>query len=68
MNGDSSEVLREGPDDLTLEAEAFDTLKACINVDRIDTFLGGPPLVDADWYASRQAIFKGIVGSEWEEL
>ena len=34
MNGDSSRVLREGADDLTLRAEEFDTLKACINVDQ----------------------------------
>ena len=28
----------------------------------------GPPLVDADWHALCQAIYNGIVGSEWEEL
>ena len=28
----------------------------------------GPPLVDADWHAFCQAIYKGIEGSEWEEL
>ena len=40
MCGDSSEVLREGADDLTLRAEEFDTLKARINVDHIDIFFG----------------------------
>ena len=35
MNGHSSEVPREGVDDLTLRAEEFDTLKARINVDHI---------------------------------
>ena len=59
MNRDSSEVLREGADDLTLRAEEFDTLKACINVDHIDKNLGGPPLVDADRYAFCHAIYKG---------
>ena len=28
----------------------------------------GPPLVDADWHVFCQAIYKGIGGSEWEEL
>ena len=64
MNGDRSEVLREGADDLTLRAEEFGTLKACINVDHIDKKCRGPPLLDADWYAFCQAIYKGIEGSE----
>ena len=54
MNGDRSEVLREGADDLTVRAEEIDTLKACINVDHIDK-CWRPPLVDADWYAFFQA-------------
>ena len=54
VNGDCSVVLREGAGDLTLRAEDFDTLKACINVDHIVNFLGGAPL--------------GSEGSEWEEL
>ena len=36
MNGYRPEVLREGADDLTLRAENFGTLKACIDVDHID--------------------------------
>ena len=67
-DGESSEVLREGAHDLTLRAEEFDKLKACINVDHIDKKCWGPPLVDADWYAFCQAICKGIEGSEREEL
>ena len=27
-----------------------------------------PPLVDADWHAFCQAMYKGIEGIEWEEL
>ena len=27
-----------------------------------------PPLVDADWHAFCQAIYKGVEGEEWEEL
>ena len=62
ISGDSSEVLREGADDLTLRAEEFDTQKACINVDHIDEKCW------ADWHAMCQTIQKGIEGSEWEEL
>ena len=28
----------------------------------------GPPLVDADWYAFCQALYKGIEGEDWEEM
>ena len=54
INEDRPEVPREGADDLTLRAKEVDTQKACINV----------PLVDADWRAFCQAIYKGIEGSE----
>ena len=58
MSGYCSEVSREGADDLTLRAEEFDTLKACINVDHIDKNCWGPPLVDADWHACCDAVYK----------
>ena len=28
----------------------------------------GPPLVDHDWHAFRQALYKGIEGEDWREL
>ena len=28
----------------------------------------GPPLVDEDWHAICQAIYKGVVGPEWENM
>ena len=28
----------------------------------------GPPLVDADWFAFCQALYKGIEGEDWEEM
>ena len=28
----------------------------------------GHPLVDADWYAFCQALYKGIEGEEWAEM
>ena len=66
VNGDCSEVLREGADDLTLRAEEFDTLKACINVDHTVKIFSVPPLLDADWYAFCQETNKGSEGSEWK--
>ena len=44
------------------------TLKACINIDHIEENRWGPPLVDFDGHAFCQAIYKGIEGSEWEEM
>ena len=40
MSGHSSEVPREGVDDLTLGAVELDTLEACINADHIDETFG----------------------------
>ena len=28
----------------------------------------GPPLVDADWYAFCQALYKGIEGKDWQAM
>ena len=58
----------EGPEELTLRAEEVGSLKACINVDHIAEDRWGPPLVDADWHAFCQAIYKGIEGEDWVEL
>ena len=44
------------------------TQKSCINVDHIAQDRWRPPLVDADWHASCQAIYKGLEGKDWEEL
>ena len=60
--------VRESPEDLTLRANEVGTWKSCINVDHIAKERWGPPLVDADWHAFCQAIYKGIQGGDWEEL
>ena len=65
---DPEVAIREGADDMTPIAEELDTLKACINIDLIEDDRWEPPLVDADWHAFCQAIYKGIEGKEWEEL
>ena len=50
--------VREGPDELTVGADEVGTLK----VDHIAKVRWRPPLVDADWYAFCQALYKGTEG------
>ena len=54
--------VRESPDELALRAEEVGTWKSYINVDHIAKERWGPPLVDADWHAFCQALYKGIEG------
>ena len=61
-------LVRESPEELTLRAEEVGTQKSCINVDHTAKERWGPPLVDADWHAFCQTIYKGIKGEDWEEL
>ena len=61
-------TARESPDELTLRAEEVNIWKALINVDHIEPERWGPPLVDADWYAFCQALYKSIEGEDWEEM
>ena len=61
-------TVRESPGELTLRAEEVETSKALMNVDHIEQERWGPPLVDADWYAFCQALYKGIEGEDWEEM
>ena len=55
-------IVRESPDELTLRAGEVGPL---INVDHIEQERWSPPLVDADWYAFCQALYKG---KDWEEM
>ena len=48
--------------------EEVNTSKALINVNHIEPERWGPPLVDADWYAFCQALYKGIEGEDWEDM
>ena len=64
--GGSDVIVRESPDELTLRAEEVRTSKALINVDHIGPERWSAPLVDADWYAFCQALYKGIEGEDWE--
>ena len=58
-------IVRESLDEMTLSAEGVGTLKALISVDHIDRETWGPPLVDVDWCAFCQALYKGIEGEDW---
>ena len=60
-------TARESQDELTLRAEVG-TWKTCINVDHIEKERWGPPLVDYDWYAFCQALYKGTEGEDWREM
>ena len=52
------EAIREGPEESTLRAEEG-SQKACMNVGHI---------AEDRWETALGAIYKGIEGSEWEEL
>ena len=62
-------TVRESPDELTLRAEEVETCKSYINVDHIEKERWrGVSLVDTDWHASCQALYKGIEGEDWGEV
>ena len=61
-------TIREGADELTLRADEVGTQRAFFNTEHIEFERWGPPLVDADWHAFCQAIYKRIEGKELEEL
>ena len=66
--GSSDVIVRESTDELTLRAEEVRTSKALKNVNYMEQERWGPPLVDADWYAFCQALYKGIEGEDWEGM
>ena len=66
--GWSDVTIRESPDELTLRAEEVNTSKAYKDVNHIKLERWSPRLVDADWYAFCQALYKGIEGEDWEEV
>ena len=62
----SDVTVRENSYEFTLRAEEVWTSKACMDVNHIEPERWGPHLVDADWYAFCQALYKGIEGEDWE--
>ena len=61
-------TVRESPDELTLRAEEVGTLETYMNVNHTEKESWGLPLVDYDWYAFCQALYKGIEGADWGEV
>ena len=61
-------AVRKNSDELTLRAEEVGTWKSCIIVDHIAKERYGLPLVDYDWHAFCQALYKGIEGEGWEGM
>ena len=57
-------LVRERPDELTLRADEVGTWKSCVNVDHIAK---DHPLVDVDWRAFCQTLYKDIEGEDWGE-
>ena len=66
--GSSDVIVRESRDELTLRAEEVVTSEALIDINHIEPGRWGPLLVDADWYAFCQALYKSIKGEDWEEV
>ena len=64
----SGVIIREGADELALRGEELGMQRSFIDTKHIEIERWGPPLVDADWHASCQAIHKGIEGDEWKEM
>ena len=46
----------------------MNTSKALIDVNHTEPERWSPPLIDADWYAFSQALYKGIEGKDREEM
>ena len=59
-------MVKEGIDELTLGKEEEGMLRSFVDTTAVrDRW--GPHLVDEDWHAICQAIFKGVEGAEWED-
>ena len=61
-------AIREGAGEFTSRADKVGTQRADINMKHIEVQRWRPPLVDADWHAFCQAVYRGIEGKEWDEL
>ena len=58
----------EGAEELTLRRGEEGGLRTFIDTTTEGDSRWGPPLVDEDWHAICQAIFKDIEGEEWEGM
>ena len=60
------EALRGGAGELTLRRVEAGTQRTSINTINVGDSSWRSSLVDEDWHAISQAIFKGVEGGEWE--
>ena len=60
--------IRKGVGELTLRTGEAGTLHTFINTANVGAGRWRPPLVDEDWHAVCQAIYKGVEGAAWEKL
>ena len=60
--------IREGVSESTFREGEEGTLRSFINTACVGDSRRGPPLVDEDWHAVCQAIYKGVEGAEWENF
>ena len=61
-------ILREGVDELTLREGEEGLLRTCVDPTKVKVDRWGPSLVDEEWHAVCQAIYKRVEGAEWENL
>ena len=58
-------VVREGANEPTLPGEEEGMLRTFIDTASVGDSRWERPLVDENWHASCQAIYKGVVGADW---
>ena len=61
-------VIREGADELTLQAHEVGVRRTCIDTAYVVDHRWEPPVVDADWHAFCQAVYRGTEGQEWQAM
>ena len=57
-------AAREGADEPTLRREETGMLRTVVDTTNVGDSRRRPPLVDEDWHANCQAIYKGVEGPE----
>ena len=58
-------VVREGANELTLRRDEEGMLRTFVNTTNVKDSLWEPTLVNEDWQAVCQAIYKGVNGLDW---
>ena len=61
-------VVREGAEEMTLKRDEEGMLRTFVNTTNVKDSEWKPTLVNEDWHAVFQAIYKGVNGLEWETM